>query len=619
MRAYLWAVAVATTALGCAGGAVAQSSNPFSGWFSRDTASTSAVALDLNVAGDDGGLERAIRNASLIRSALDEDRSTGPDLIAAARADYARILGVLYDEGYYSGVINIKLDGREAADIAPLDGPRVVNRVTVQVEPGPRFRFSRADIAPVAPGTDLPSGYAVGETAGTGTMRRAAMAGVDGWRDHGHAKADLADQAIVADHTNNRVDSRIALNPGPLVTFGHMHVSGLERMNERRLRKIAGFPEGERFDPADLDTVRKRLRRSGVFSAMTLTESDNLRPGNVMDVDLTVVENKKRRIGAGVEVSNTDGVMVSGFWMHRNLLGGGERFRVEGRVSDIGSKLSERDEQFSIRIDRPATITPDTTAYLETKLARMREEDYSEDSGSVALGFSHIVSDELTANTAIQYRFARVYEDDIRTDFRVLALPSDVVLDRRDPQNNAKRGYYLRGDVTPFVGFGDTDSGAQVIGEGRGYVSFGADDAITLAGRARIGSVLGADIRKTPRSYLFYSGGGGTVRGQPYQSLGVNVIQGASGTIKTGGMSIATATAEIRYQVRERIGVVAFADYGRVWTDGGFGGDFGSHAGAGLGVRYDTPIGPLRFDVAGPVSGNTGSGVQLYLGLGQAF
>ena len=84
-------------------------------------------------------------------------------------------------------------------------------------------------------------------------------------------------------------------------------------------------------------------------------------------------------------------------------------------------------------------------------------------------------------------------------------------------------------------------------------------------------------------------------------------------------MSVANATAEFRFQVRERIGLALFADAGRVWTDEAFGGDSDWHAGAGVGVRYNTPIGPIRFDVAGPVSGDTGEGVQVYLGLGQAF
>ena len=127
--------------------------------------------------------------------------------------------------------------------------------------------------------------------------------------------------------------------------------------------------------------------------------------------------------------------------------------------------------------------------------------------------------------------------------------------------------------------------------------------------------------KETPRDYLFFSGGGGTVRGQPYESLGVEVIQGDDGPVKTGGMSVVNLTAEARIQIREKIGTAIFVDAGRVWTDSGFSGSAGWHAGAGAGIRYKTPIGPLRFDLAVPVGGgyDDDSGLQVYIGLGQAF
>lgn len=619
MRNHLRVICVAVALLGGAGTSLAQSSWPFAGWFGRAD-DDSPVNLQFAVAGDDGALERQLRNGSLIGGALTEGRVTGQDVLAAARADYTRILGILYDEGHYSALINITLDGTEAAEIAPLDAPDIVREVVVSVQPGPLFRFSRAAIAPVAPGSELPSAYAQGEVAGTGTIRRAAVAGVDGWRDHGHAKADTAGQQITADHNRQAVDSQIALAPGPLVTFGRMHVTGHDRLSLRRLEKIAGFPAGQRFDPEEIEDVRRRLRRSGVFSAITLEEAETLHPGNVMDVHLTVVEQKTRRLGAGFEISTTDGAMVTAYWMHRNLLRGGERLRIEGRVKDIGADNSGRDERLSLRIDRPATLTADTTAYLLAEVARDREEDYDSDSAGLSLGFNHIFSDELVADIAVQYRFSRVRDANGRTDFRVLALPMDVVWDRRDDSNNAKRGFYLSADAVPFKGYGDTDSGARMLGEGRAYHSLGQDDRFTLAGRAQLGTVLGSDIRRTPRDYLFFSGGGGTVRGQPYQSLGSEAIRGPDGDpIKTGGMSMAMINAEFRMQVRERIGLVVFADYGHVWDESSWSGNNDSHAGAGIGLRYDTPVGPLRFDVAGPVSGDTGDGLQLYLGLGQAF
>lgn len=630
MKRLIQAGTAAAVVLGFGAGAVlaqssgsssSSSSSPFSGLFGGAKGNEgSPVQLDFVVQGDDGSLAKSLRSGSLLVSAQDEGRVTGQDILAAARGDYARILGNLYDQGYYSVVINITLDGVEAAQIAPLDAPHSVSKVVVAVQPGPQYKFSRADIAPVAPGTDLPSEYRRGEVARTGDIKRAANAGVSGWRDQGYAKAEVAASDIIADHNSSTIDSRIALQPGPQLRFGKLTIRGYDRLDPRRLRKIAGFPEGERFDPEKIEDVRKRLRRSGVFSAITLTEADYVSPGNTLDVDLLVVEQKPRRIGGGFEYSTSEGLALTGYWMHRNLLRGGERLRVDASVSDIGSGTTGMDYAMGVRLDRPATLNADTTGYLETKVERLREEDYDLDSATIGLGFTYIPNDRLTADIGLQYRALKSTDDAGTTNFRLIALPASVIWDKRDEPTDAKRGYWLSGTATPFIGLQDeTGSGAQLTAEGRAFYSFGTDDRFTLAGRARLGTVLGPDIQEVPRDYLFYSGGGGTVRGQPYESLGVEVIQGPDGPVKTGGMSIATLTAETRIQVREKIGLAIFADAGRVWSEGGWQGESGWQAGAGAGIRYKTPIGPLRFDVAGPVGGDTGEGMQLYLGLGQAF
>ena len=630
MKSWIKAGTAAAIVLGCGAGMVwaqssgSASSSPISGWFGGgDDNENSPVDLDFQVEGGDDGLLAAIRQTSLLVGAQSEGRVTGQDMLAAARGDYARILGVLYDQGYYSGLIDITLDGTEAASIAPLDAPETVGKVVVSVQPGPRFHYSRAEIAPVAPGTDLPSDYRRGEIARTGEMKSAALAAVEGWRDVGHAKAEVAGTDIVADHATNLVDSRIRLAPGPRLRFGKLTVRGQQRLSERRLRKIAGFPEGERFDPEKLEDVRKRLRRSGVFSAITLTEADGIGPGDTLDVDLLVTEQKLRRLGAGFEYSNTDGLSLTGYWINRNLFRGGERLRVDASVSDIGGDTG-RDYSLGMRIDRPATITADTTGYVLAEAENQQEEDYDLKSATVGLGFTWIPSDELTADIGLQYRALRVDDDSGRTDFRLIALPGSVIWDKRDEPNDAKRGYWLSGAVTPFVGLQDeTGSGAQILAEGRAYYSFGTDDRFTLAGRARLGTVIGPEIEETPRDYLFWSGGGGTVRGHSYESLGVEVIEGTDGDpVRTGGMSIVTLTAEARIQIREKIGLALFADAGRVWEESAFSGGSGWQAGAGAGVRYKTPIGPMRFDIATPVGGGDSDddgGVQVYIGLGQAF
>lgn len=103
---------------------------------------------------------------------------------------------------------------------------------------------------------------------------------------------------------------------------------------------------------------------------------------------------------------------------------------------------------------------------------------------------------------ALQYRALRVDDDSGQTDFRLFALPASVTWDKRDDQNDAKRGYWLSGGVTPFVGLQDeTGSGAQITAEGRAYYSFGQDDRFTLAGRARLGTVAAPTSRK-PRATI---------------------------------------------------------------------------------------------------------------------
>ena len=100
-------------------------------------------------------------------------------------------------------------------------------------------------------------------------------------------------------------------------------------------------------------------------------------------------------------------------------------------------------------------------------------------------------------------------------------------------------------------------------------------------------------------------------------SVGIAIRRGVT-DFQIGGQAFLAASAEIRVKATSTIGVVGFADIGRVDPQDFFdGGDW--HAGAGLGLRYHTGFGPIRLDVAAPVGGNTGDGVQFYIGIGQAF
>ncbi|WP_394178700.1 autotransporter assembly complex family protein [Yoonia maritima] len=559
----------------------------------------------------------ALDDASLLR-ALD-DTAAPQDYIAAARADYRRLLTALYAEGYYAGQISITVNGIEASNIAPLSAPSSISEVIINVTPGPRFTFGKVSIAPLPPGTELPQDLGPRRTARSGRISSAVSSGLNSWRDQGYATAKVTSQRVTARHQDEKLDVAVALDTGPLVRFGDLSVGGNENVSTARVRQIAGLPTGEVYSPAEIDAAERRLRRTGTFDSVALTREDGLSEGNVLPMKVQLDEAKPRRFGFGLEMSTIDGLTVSSFWLHRNLLGGAERLRVDVEVAGIDGETGGTDYSIRGNFTRPATFGPDTEFFLTSELSREDEPDYLIDKFAIETGFSRILSEELTVRVGVGLLTAREESDLGTREYTLLTLPLDATYDRRDSETNAKQGYYLDLSATPFVSLGTEIKGVRLFGDTRGYYSLGEEQQLTFAGRLQFGSIVGADIDEAPADYLFYSGGGGTVRGQPYKSLGIDSVQSGS-AVTTGGTSFAGAQLEARYLVREKISLVGFYDVGQVGdTDLPLeNGDW--HAGAGIGLRYETGIGPIRLDIGTQASGdNVGKDVQVYIGIGQAF
>lgn len=578
------------------------------------TAPARAQEATLSAPGAPEELAKDLRGASLVLTALAQGPVPSSDVMAAARADYGRLIGALYAAGHYSGVISIRVDGREAASIPVLDDPARIARIEITVEPGPPFRFSRAEVAPLAPGTVLPPEFAVGQPAPSGVISDAVQAGIEGWRDVGHAKAEPAGQEIAADHDNATLDARVRLAPGPRLRFGPLTVTGNARVRTERIEEIAGLPEGETFSPAEMRRAAERLRRSGAFRSVSLREAEDPGPGDLLPIGLLVAEEKPRRLGFGAEVSSSEGLRLTGYWLHRNLLGGAERLRFDGEIAGIGGETGGEDYRLAVSYARPATFTPDTSLTLDALAEQRFEPDYDIQGFEIGAGLTHIFSETLSGAASLRYRQSRVEDAAGTTDFSTLTLPISLTWDRRDDRLNPANGIYIEAETMPFLGIETSGSGARLDVDARAYRGFG-DGRFVAAARLQLGSIFGPSLAETPRDFLFYSGGGGSVRGQDYQSLGVTALPGG---IRSGGQHFLGLQAELRARVTEKIGVVAFYDWGYLaaqdWGDA----FDGSHSGAGLGLRYDTGIGPIRFDVAVPVSGG-GEGAQIYIGIGQAF
>lgn len=553
--------------------------------------------------------------ASLLRQL--EDDAVPQDYVAAARADYRRLLTALYGEGFYSGTVSITINGVEAANISPLGAPAVISDVIIRVDAGPRFKFDRLAISPVPPTLSFPESFQPGRTAETRRIKEAVALSLDSWRDLGYAKVSVDGQRIVARHQQRRLDVDISVDTGPRLTFGPLTPSGNRNVRDERIVQIAGLPEGEVYSPQALEKAERRLRRTGAFDSVALQEADEIGPGNTLPISAQVAEAKLRRIGFGLELSSIDGVTVSAFWLHRNLLGGAERARLNIEVAGIDGETGGTDYAIQGGFTRPASFGPDTEYFFKGEISREDEPNYLLDKIALETGFSRIYNDEFTVQVGVGLLRASEESDVGDREYTLLTLPLKATLERRNNPTNASEGYYIDVTATPFVSVDGDLTGARLFSDTRGYVQF--TESLTFGARGQIGSVIGADLDEAPADFLFYSGGGGTVRGQPYQSLGVDrVINGQ--TVTTGGVSFVGAQLEARYGINDALSVVGFYDAGYVGEtqtpleDGDF------HAGAGFGVRYNTGIGPIRFDIATPANGdNAGQEVQVYIGIGQAF
>lgn len=576
---------------------------------------SSASAQEVRLVTD--AAEDALNNASLLR-ALEADAAP-QDYVAAARADYRRLLTALYAAGYYGGTISITVDGREAANIAPLDAPRSIGQVVITVAAGNAFTFGNVRIAPLPPETTLLEDLGPRRTAQSPVIGAVVRDGISSWRDLGYAKTSVVDQRITARHADAKLDVDVTLDTGPQLRFGPMTVSGLQSVSADRIREIAGLPVGDVFSPQELEAAAARLRRTGAFASVSLREADDIGPDNTLPISAQLASANPRRIGFGIELSSVEGVTLSSFWLHRNLLGGAERIRVDAEVSGISGETGGIDYRLGGTFTRPATFGADTDYFISGEISREDEPEFLIDKIGVETGLTRRVTDDLTVRGAVGVLRAREETAFDTRDYILLTLPLDATLDRRDEPSNAANGYYIDLDATPFISTDGEISGAQLYGDARAYRSFGETDQFTLAGRVQIGSVVGAGLDEAPADYLFYSGGGGTVRGQAYQSLGIASVQNGR-AVTTGGTSFLGAQLEARFAVRENISLVGFYDFGQVGATQIPGEDAEWHAGAGVGLRYNTGIGPIRLDLGTQASGdNAGQDLQVYIGIGQAF
>ncbi|HEY9011353.1 MAG TPA: autotransporter assembly complex family protein [Devosia sp.] len=575
--------------------------------------------------GATGALETTIRNASSLLAGQEKPANGAAGLLASARGDYKRILSALYDEGYYGGSINILVGGKEAATLPPdAELPKPV-AVELVVEPGPLFRFGRIGIANRAR-ADVPDddyveppeevGFAAGEVARSSVIVGAETLAVEAWRQLGYAEAEVVDREVIADHATRTVDVAIVIEPGRRAVVGPVAVRGTERMDPDFVAQQTGLVPGAQYDPDDIERAEKRLARLDVFRAMPVEAAGSIGSDGVLPFGVIVEEQAQRRFGVGASYSSVDGIGLEAFHLWRNLFGRAERLRLDAKIAGINWPIdsAQFDYAFGATFTKPGFLNPDNDLVAAIAAERTVLPAYTETSATARVGLTQYLLDDVTLDGSVYYERS-IFEDDFGTrDFSIAGLAAGAIWDGRDDPQDATEGFYLAATAEPFYETTRGYPAFRTTAEARGYWGL-VDDRFVLAGRAKIGALLGPGLADIPPDRLFFAGGGGSVRGYAYRGIGVT---NPDGTV-TGGRYLLEGSLEARFRATDEWGVVGFVDGGYVAADS-FPGLDQLRLGVGAGLRYYTSLGPLRLDVALPLNKRPGDpDYALYVGIGQAF
>lgn len=583
--------------------------------------------VTFDVTGENSDIEKTLKNASRLWQDRKKPASGSAGLLAKARGDYQGIVYSLYSEARYGGTVSITVDGRQAADLPPDARLAEDADVRVTIDPGPLFLFDETLIANRAPPatnrrdvvpTPESAGFATGEPARSGTILRAEQLEIRAWREQGYAKAKTSPRRVVAEHPSRTVDAHLDVQPGRKAYFGQTSVRGTEKMKPGFVAYMAGIKPGTEFDPDDVKRANDRLARLGVFRALQIEEAPEIGPDGDLPMTIVVQERKQRRIGLGGTYSTIDGIGLEAYWLHRNLFGRAEQLRIEGKVANFENNANPEDFTYraGATFTKPGVGTPDTNFSASGYFEREVLDAYKKTGVSGQVGFTRLFGKTLTAKAYVTGSHNR-FEDDVygTRDFTTAGFLSALTYDSRNNAANATRGHYVDVTALPFYEFNYENTAARFTGEARSYLPIGGGDRLVIAGRAKIGTVVGPSISELPPDILFFAGGGGSVRGYPYRSIGVDV-----GNEVVGGKSLVEGSVELRGRFTETIGAVAFLDAGLVGADSTPDFDQEAKLGAGVGLRYFTSLGPIRLDVAVPLEKNPDDpSIAFYVGIGQAF
>lgn len=497
--------------------------------------------------------------------------------------------------------------------------------------------------------------------------------------DRGYQQVAVAIEPV-ADAEGSNVVLAVDIVEGPQTVVDRVIVVGNLRTDTQTILDELTLSQGSPLGLADLVESQRRLSALGLFRRVRIAEGPRQPGSSAVDLIVTLEEAPATTIGygAGIEALElprleADGtqndhltIQPRGFFevTRRNIAGGNRALSLFTRFSlgpDADLENPERDGRgFGITEYRvvgsyrePRAFRFDLDLLVSAGFERSKRTSFSFNRDTA----SAEVLRRLSPTVRVSGRYALEYTElfDVRIDeseqllidrlfpqFRLSIFSASIVRDTRNDPVDPERGMLLGLDVdTAPRALGSQVGFAKSFAQAFYFKRLPGTRRIVFAAGARLGLARGfsrlveseapretlsgaqVEVRDLPASQRFFAGGSTTVRGFQLDRLGVPSILNTDG-LSNGGNAMLVLNAELRLPIWKDVGAVTFLDAGNVFSRVGEFDLAELRPTAGLGLRYRSPIGPLRLDLGFKLNRKTfpnrrEHGSEWHFSLGQAF
>jgi translocation and assembly module TamA len=575
-------------------------------------------------------LDATLESASQLAT-LQDKASVGPfALVTRARADVDRLVTVLHSFGYYQGEAGVTILDRPIDDPGLADAIEAIpegSPIEVHIEPklNPLYHLHHIAIdGEVPPDAAAQLKLSSGQPAVASDVLAAGVRLLTALQEDGFALAKVDMPVAIEDPDADVLDVTFKADTGAHAAIGPIVFQGLSAVNEDFVRRHLELAEGDLYQPSKIEEARQDLASLGVFSGVSVHAGDKIGADGRIPLTFDAQERPGHAVGITGAYSTDLGASVSTTWSDRNLFGNAEQLNLSAAGTSLGGTAT-RDLGYNItaQLIKPDFGRRDQALEFDAGGLKQSLEAYDQQALTIGSALRRKFSPLWTGSVGLTGTQENIRQENVARDYTLVGLPLTAKYDSTalsDPLQDPTHGLRAAFTATPTQSFGRLTSTFFILQvSGSTYFDLAAL-GITAPGRSvialrgLIGSIQGAAQFDLPPDQRFYGGGSATVRGYKYQSIGPRF----SDATPTGGTAIDAATVEFRQRLFGDFGIAAFADAGQV-SAGNLPFSGTVRVGAGIGLRYYTPIGPVRLDAAVPLSKAGGDSFEVYIGLGQAF